>query len=47
MLLIEGVNKVFNTGGNQVFALQDINMEVESQEFAVIVGPSGCGKPRS
>ena len=44
MLLIEGVNKVFSTGGSRVFALQDINMKVKSQEFAVIVGPSGCGK---
>lgn len=44
MLLIEEVNKVFTTGGNQVTALQDINMEIKPCEFAVIVGPSGCGK---
>lgn len=44
MLRVEGVSKVFASGGHQVFALQDINFMVEPREFAVIVGPSGCGK---
>lgn len=44
MLQVDGVNKIFTTGGSQVIALQDINMKVSAQEFAVIVGPSGCGK---
>ncbi|KRE07917.1 ABC transporter ATP-binding protein [Bacillus sp. Root239] len=45
------VNKFFNIKqGNkknsqiQFTALQDINLEVKTGEFMVIVGPSGCGK---
>lgn len=36
----EGVNKYF--GQNHV--LKDINLEVERQEVAVVIGPSGSGK---
>ena len=31
-------------GGNPVTALENISLEVEEEEFSVIVGPSGCGK---
>lgn len=44
MLQIKGVHKVFYSEGQQLQALNDINMEVHPREFAVIVGPSGCGK---
>lgn len=44
MLVIKGVHKVFATGQQQIYALQDINLRVAPREFAVIVGPSGCGK---
>src|SRR3954453_8302206 len=30
--------------GSAVTALDDISLDVENQEFSVIVGPSGCGK---
>ena len=38
------VNKVFSTGGREVVALEDINLEVGSGEFICLLGPSGCGK---
>jgi ABC-type taurine transport system ATPase subunit len=44
MLLFEGVYKTFSSGDKRVEALEDINMQVEQSEFAVIVGPSGCEK---
>lgn len=44
MLQIDGLNKVFQTAGHEVWALQDIQMTIKPREFAVIVGPSGCGK---
>ena len=31
-------------GGSPVTALENISLDVEEEEFSVIVGPSGCGK---
>ncbi len=39
-VLLEHVNKCF---GN-VFAVKDVSLEIEDQEFLVLLGPSGCGK---
>jgi NitT/TauT family transport system ATP-binding protein len=41
---LRGVTKVFAARGRVVTALQDVNLDVRSGEFVVIVGPSGCGK---
>jgi NitT/TauT family transport system ATP-binding protein len=41
---ISKVNKVFSTGGREVVALEDINLEVSPGEFICLLGPSGCGK---
>ncbi len=30
--------------GNNVIAVNDLNIEIRDQEFLVLVGPSGCGK---
>ncbi len=41
----EGVWKVFNAGqANEVTALQDIDLTVDTAEFVSLIGPSGCGK---
>jgi len=39
-VLFEHVNKTFD----QTVAVSDFNLEVEDNEFVVLVGPSGCGK---
>ena len=39
-VVLKNVVKRFKT----VTAVQDLNIEINDQEFAVFVGPSGCGK---
>jgi multiple sugar transport system ATP-binding protein len=41
-VLFQNVTKLY--GGNPIPAVSDLSMEVEDQEFLVLVGPSGCGK---
>ncbi len=43
-LCIRSVGKVYDPEGDQVVALQGIDLEIASGEFCAIVGPSGCGK---
>lgn len=45
-MLVE-LNNIFKwvtTGGQRIFLLKDINLEVEEGEFISIMGPSGSGK---
>lgn len=42
---IKGINKNYiDQDGNELCALNDINLKVSDGEFVCIVGPSGCGK---
>ena len=40
----EHVNKIYGTGEAALYALSDMNLEIEQGELCVIVGPSGAGK---
>ena len=45
LVRIAGLEKIYRTkDGNDIHALQDINLEVRPAELISIVGPSGCGK---
>jgi ABC-type lipoprotein export system ATPase subunit len=44
LLNLQKIFKWVNTGGNRVFLLKDINLEVQEGEFISIMGPSGSGK---
>lgn len=43
-IIVTGVSKDFQIGGNVVHALKDVNLTVKTGELLMIVGPSGCGK---
>ncbi len=44
IILMEKINKVYNTGKFQVHANRDIDLVVEKGEFVSIMGASGSGK---
>jgi len=44
ILKCEGVRKVYGNGGNQVVALDKIDLSVEKGEFVAVIGASGSGK---
>jgi putative ABC transport system ATP-binding protein len=44
ILSASGVRKVYRTGGGEVVALDDLDIEVADGEFVSVMGPSGSGK---
>jgi NitT/TauT family transport system ATP-binding protein len=41
---IKNISMIFHTRGHQLVAMESINLEVQPNEFFVVVGQSGCGK---
>jgi NitT/TauT family transport system ATP-binding protein len=41
---VQDVTMVFHGRGDTVIALEKVNMDVSTGQFASIIGPSGCGK---
>ncbi|HEY9058652.1 MAG TPA: ABC transporter ATP-binding protein [Aurantimonas sp.] len=41
---MQGVTKVYRTGGVEVWALRGVDAELHAGEFVVMLGPSGSGK---
>jgi len=40
----KALTKVYRENGNEVVALEDLNISFEQGEFTAVVGPSGPGK---
>ena len=41
---ISELDKVYDSGTENVVAVEDLSVEIDHGEFLVLVGPSGCGK---
>jgi len=41
---IQNLSLTFNTSDGPVFALSDINLDINRGDFVSFIGPSGCGK---
>jgi putative ABC transport system ATP-binding protein len=44
MVKLQGVSRSYEVGGGEVFALREVDLEIDEGEFAVVLGPSGSGK---
>ena len=44
LVSVEGVEKVFHRGSEEIHVLRDLNLKVPSGEFLALMGPSGSGK---
>jgi putative ABC transport system ATP-binding protein len=44
ILNMEKICKSYTSGENDVYALQDVNLQVRQGEFVAVLGPSGSGK---
>jgi len=43
-LSLDRVTKVYQDDDEEIVAVDDISVDIEDEEFLVLVGPSGCGK---
>ena len=44
MITVENAVKKYGTGANEVYALDHVNLSIETGDVCVILGPSGSGK---
>ena len=44
MVRLDGVSRRYRVGDSDVYALRDVDLEVDQGEFVVVLGPSGSGK---
>ncbi len=44
MIQIKGVTKTYKLGGEEIYALDNVDLDIKDSDFVAIVGPSGSGK---
>ena len=43
LISLKDIYKIYNVGGEEVRALDGINLEIKENEYVAIMGPSGSG----
>ncbi|MDO8389785.1 MAG: ABC transporter ATP-binding protein [Actinomycetota bacterium] len=41
---LRGVSRRYDVGGGEVYALRNVDLQIDAGEFVVVLGPSGSGK---
>lgn len=44
ILTLQSVNKIYRMGETELYALNNVNLEIYRGEFLIVLGPSGSGK---
>jgi putative ABC transport system ATP-binding protein len=44
VIVVKNINKNYGAGNEKVYALKNVNFEIDDGEFVAITGPSGSGK---
>ena len=44
VITLQEVSRRFRTARSEIYALSEINLDIQEGEFVTVVGPSGCGK---
>jgi len=44
MIKLKNVSKVYELGGEKIYALDRVNLEIKDGDFIAVMGPSGSGK---
>ena len=44
LILLKSIYKIYNVGGEEVRALDGVDLEIKDNEYRAIMGPSGSGK---
>lgn len=44
IISLQNVSRVYQMGENKLYALDNVNLDIFSQEFLTVLGPSGSGK---
>ena len=44
LIKLNGVSRVYRRGGEEVYALEDFDLEIAEGTFTSVMGPSGSGK---